>query len=668
MSFRVKDKCCDNCKHDLGDPCAGFVDCRSEGPFCHESKKCSDKLSSHVKVMRREDVSAPVIFIGTGTCGLGAGAAKTLSKIKSYLKEKKIEAEIIEVGCIGLCSEEPIVDVQLPGRNRVSFSKVTENNVTEILEPVFSDGKLKNAFFQFDQKGLKKWEKVPFMKEHSFFQDQTRWVLENCGVIDPNSLDEYIAHGGYKALSKALSKNTSSEICDTVEKSGLRGRGGGGFLTGKKWKFALNTPSHQKYFICNADEGDPGAFMDRAVIEGDPHRLLEGLIIASYAIGASTAYVYIRAEYPLAIKRLRKAIDDARQVGLIGSNILDSGFNLEVIIKKGAGAFVCGEETALMHSIEGKRGMPRPRPPYPAISGLFGKPTVINNVETLANVPGIVANGAEWFNSVGTDASKGTKVFALSGKVNRTGLVEVAMGTSISEIVHKIGGGIPNGKKFKAVQIGGPSGGCVPASHIDIQVDYESLKTIGAMMGSGGLVVMDEDTCMVDVAKFFMDFIQRESCGKCIPCREGTKRLYEILDKITRGSKSEHGYDALDRFKGVVMLRSLAEVIQDTSLCGLGNTAPNPVLSTLKWFEDEYEAHIFGRTCPAGVCTELITFKIEADKCKGCTVCAKKCPNDAIMGALKSPHYIVQDKCIKCGACLDACKFNAVVKTGSLEE
>ena len=653
MNFGVVDKCCDQCKNTSADPCAGFVQCRSEG----------------LQGLKREDVKRPVVFIGTGTCGLGAGAMKTLEKIRIYLKTNKVDADVIEVGCIGLCSEEPIMDVQLPGKNRVSFSKVTEKNADAILDAVFKGTDIsKYAFFQFDTKGLKKWDKVPTMKEHSFFKHQTRWVLQNCGVIDPTSIDEYMAHDGYKALTKVLTKNTSKEVCDIVEKSGLRGRGGGGFLTGRKWKFALNTESHKKYFICNADEGDPGAFMDRAVIEGDPHRLLEGLIIASYAIGAGTAYVYIRAEYPLAIKRLTKAIEDAKQAGLLGYNILDSGFNLEIIIKKGAGAFVCGEETALIHSIEGKRGMPRPRPPYPAVSGLFGKPTVINNVETLANVAPILMNGAEWFSSVGTDSSKGTKVFALSGKVSRTGLVEVAMGTTIKEIVYEIGAGIPDGKKFKAVQIGGPSGGCVPSSHIDIQVDYESLKAIGAMMGSGGLVVMDENTCMVDVAKFFMDFIQRESCGKCIPCREGTKRMYEILDKITRGTKAEHGYDALDRFKGVVMLKSLAEVIQDTSLCGLGNSAPNPVLSTLRWFEDEYEAHIFGRTCPAGVCGELISYKIDAEKCKGCTICAKKCPNDAIMGAVKSPHYVVQDKCIKCGACLDACKFSAVFKTGSNEE
>ena len=446
-----------------------------------------------------------------------------------------------------------------------------------------------------------------------------------------------------------------------VEKSGLRGRGGGGFPTGTKWKFALNAPGDQKYLVCNADEGDPGAFMDRAVIEGDPHRLLEGMAIAAYAIGASKAYVYIRAEYPLAIKRLKHAIAEATEYGLLGYNILDSGFNLNIVIKQGAGAFVCGEETALINSIEGRRGMPRPRPPFPAVKGLFDKPTVINNVETLANLPSLAANGPEWFSAVGTKTSKGTKVFALSGKVSRTGLVEVAMGTKLRDIVFQIGGGIGNGKKYKAVQIGGPSGGCIPEQHLDIDIDYESLKTVGAMMGSGGLVVMDEDNCMVDVAKFFMNFIQRESCGKCIPCREGTRRMLEILQRITRSRRTEKGHDALERFMGVMYLNRLAEVIKDTSLCGLGQTAPNPVLSTLRWFRDEYEAHVYERRCPAGACVELLNYRIDPKKCKGCTICAKKCPSEAIMGSAKTPHYIIPDKCIGCSTCVDVCRFGAVI-------
>jgi len=412
--------------------------------------------------------------------------------------------------------------------------------------------------------------------------------------------------------------------------------------------------------ICNADEGDPGAFMDRAVIEGDPHRMLEGLALSAYAIGANKAYIYIRAEYPLAIKRLKQAMAQAQEYGLLGNNILDSGFSLKIIIKMGAGAFVCGEETALIHSVEGKRGMPRPRPPFPAVSGVFGKPTIINNVETLSNIAAIVNNGPDWFSAVGTPASKGTKVFALSGKVQRTGLVEVAMGTSIRDIVFTIGGGPADDKAFKAVQMGGPSGGCIPEQHLDIDIDYESLKKVGAIMGSGGMVVMDEDNCMVDVAKFFMDFIQRESCGKCIPCREGTRRMLEILNAITRGRRSESGVQALERFKGVMYLEQLAKVIKDTSLCGLGQTAPNPVLSTLRWFRHEYEEHIFDRHCRAGVCTELLQYKIDTDKCTGCTACARKCPADAIMGTPKSPHYIIQDKCIGCGTCIDVCRFDAV--------
>ncbi|MEI6079478.1 MAG: CCxxC motif-containing NuoF prefix domain-containing protein, partial [bacterium] len=432
MNTSIVEKCCQLCKHSVNEPCSNYVVCRGTGPICHGSKSCSKVLADRISSHKREDVIKPAIFIGTGTCGLGAGAAKTLEKIKTYVKENKTDCRIVEVGCIGLCSEEPIMDVQIPGRKRLSFSRVSEANVKEILDAVFSGSeKIPHAMLQFEDDKLKGWNNVPTMNEHQFFKHQTRWVLANCGIIDPMSLDEYVASGGYQALSKALSAYTSAQLCDIVAKSGLKGRGGGGFLTGKKWTFALNTPAEQKYFICNADEGDPGAFMDRAVIEGDPHRLLEGLTIAAHAIGASKAYIYIRAEYPLAIKRLVKAIQDAKDVGLLGHNILDSGFSLDIIIKKGAGAFVCGEETALIHSIEGKRGMPRPRPPYPAVSGLFGKPTVINNVETLANVPAIISNGSDWFSSIGTANSKGTKVFALSGKVNRTGLVEIAMGTSI---------------------------------------------------------------------------------------------------------------------------------------------------------------------------------------------------------------------------------------------
>lgn len=617
--------------------------------------------------LRRETINKPVIFVGAGTCGLGAGAAKTLEAIKTYLQTKSIDADVLETGCIGLCSAEPLVDIQLPGRCRLSFRQITADRVNELLDQLFDDA---GSHFPWEyligqhrspSSHCEPWPDVPFMDEHPFFGPQTRWVLANCGKINPADMDEYLAHGGYAAFLKVIYSMTPLEVCRMVENSGLRGRGGGGFPTGKKWSFALQTDAKQTYMVCNADEGDPGAFMDRAIIEGDPHRLLEGLAVAAYGIGASKAYIYIRAEYPLAIERLKTAIADAHAYGFLGENILDSGFSLDIIIKKGAGAFVCGEETALLHSIEGKRGMPRPRPPYPAKSGLFGKPTIINNVETLANVPPIVQRGAEAFSGIGTENSKGTKVFAISGKVRRTGLIEVQMGTSIKEIVFDIGGGIPGDLEFKGVQIGGPSGGCIPYAHLDIQVDYESLKTVGAMMGSGGLVVMDEKTCMVDVAKFFMDFIQRESCGKCIPCREGTKRMLEILQAITRSRKNEAGTDALDRFKGILNLEDLAGVIQGTSLCGLGQSAPNPVLSTLRWFKDEYEAHIFERKCPAGVCTELLEYTIDAEKCNGCTACKRKCPSDAIMGNPKTPHYIIPDKCIACGACADICRFKAVL-------
>ncbi len=627
------------------------------------NRDAAEQHQQRLAELRRDRVVRPTIYVGAGTCGLGAGAQETLAAIHDYLDKREIKADVIKVGCIGLCSMEPIVDIQLPDHARVSFKQITGARVPALLDAVLS-GSIPDDFTlgQHRNVKLKAWPDVPYLDEHPFFAPQTRWVLANCGLIDPSQIDEYIARGGYRALVKALRQYSPDAVCDMVELSGLRGRGGGGFPTGKKWKFARAAKGDQKYLICNADEGDPGAFMDRAVIESDPHRLVEGMALAAYAIGATKAYVYIRAEYPLAIKRLKAALAQAEAAGLIGDNILGTDVHLHVIIKMGAGAFVCGEETALIHSVEGKRGMPRPRPPFPAISGAFGKPTIINNVETLANLPLLVDNGAEWFNALGTQTSKGTKVFALSGKVSRTGLVEVAMGTPVRKIVFDIGGGIPNGKAYKAVQIGGPSGGCIPTQHLDIDIDYESLKTVGAMMGSGGLVVMDEDTCMVDMAKFFMDFIQRESCGKCIPCREGTRRMLEILTRISRGRKRERGIEALERFKSVLHMQSLAETIRDTSLCGLGQTAPNPVLSTLRWFRDEYEAHIYDRRCPAAACTELVTYSIDAEKCKGCTLCAKKCPTGAILGAAKSPHHIVIDKCIGCGSCLDSCRFDAITK------
>ncbi len=580
------------------------------GPLAIERETQSPSIPSVLSGLRREQVEKPVIFLGTGTCGLGAGAGKTLAAVRQHVESNAIDADIVEVGCIGVCSEEPILDVQVPGRARISFGGVSEEKTATLLSSALAgslDGVPGEMILgQHSHGDAVPWEGVPLLDEHPFFAPQRRVVLSTSGIIDPANIDEYIAWGGYSALARTLRESTPSEVCDLVEKSGLRGRGGGGFPTGRKWKFALQAEADQKYLICNADEGDPGAFMDRAVGESDPHRLLEGMVIAAYAIGATKAYIYIRAEYPLAIERLKVAIADAKEYGLLGQNILDSGFDVDIVIKMGAGAFVCGEETALIHSIEGKRGMPRPRPPFPAARGVFGKPTIINNVETLANLPLILDRGAEWFAGLGTKTSKGTKVFALSGMVRRTGLVEVPMGTTLRDVVFEIGGGMAGNKPCKAVQIGGPSGGCVPEAHLDLPTDYEALKEFGTIMGSGGLVVVDEGTCMVDFAKFFMEFIQSESCGKCIPCREGTGRMLEILKALCRPRKGEKELDALLRLQGIMNLQKLGETIKDTSLCGLGQTAPNPVLSTLQWFRDEYEAHVYERSCPAGACKELV--------------------------------------------------------------
>jgi NADH:ubiquinone oxidoreductase subunit F (NADH-binding)/NAD-dependent dihydropyrimidine dehydrogenase PreA subunit/(2Fe-2S) ferredoxin len=647
----------------IGVPHEHFIDCINETYHDNISPLTLKALKAYKAELMLTDLSNPVIIVGMGTCGLANGARKVFDKFKEELNTRKIDAQIISTGCVGYCAEEVIVDIKLPGRPRISYARVKPKDVPNIIETTLINKEpvRDKVLGIYNDKNVQSWDNLPVIDNIPFFKIQQKIVLENCGVIDPESIDQYIVKGGYKGLNRILKTMKPEDVIDEVLNAGLRGRGGGGFPTGQKWKFARQSQGEKKYLICNADEGDPGAFMDRAILEGDPHRVVEGMVIAAYAIGASEGYIYCRAEYPLAIKRLKKTLADAELYGLLGENILNSGFNFKLKIKEGAGAFVCGEETALINSIEGNRGTPRPRPPYPTTEGLWGMPTVINNVETFANVSVIIRKGSDWYSSIGTQSSKGTKIFALSGKVNNVGLVEVPMGTTLRQIVYDVGGGIPDGRKFKAVQIGGPSGGALPESVIDTPIDYENLKGVGAMMGSGGLVVMDETTCMVDLAKYFMTFIMSESCGKCIPCREGTKRLYETLDRLTRSYKNENDpEEALLRFQGMVYMERLAKVITTTSLCGLGQTAANPVMSTLRYFRDEYEAHLYERRCPSGVCKELLTYKINTDKCTGCTICALKCPVDAILGERKKAHYIVTDKCTRCGQCMMNCNFNAI--------
>lgn len=558
------------------------------------------------------------------------------------------EVKVIRTGCFGLCALGPIVVIYPEGS---FYSMVKEENVKEIVDEHLLKGRPVTRLL-YDET-VAEDNSIKSLDETAFYKKQLRVALRNCGVINPENIDEYIAFDGYAALGKVLTEMTPEQVIQTMLDSGLRGRGGAGFPTGLKWKFAAGNKADQKYVCCNADEGDPGAFMDRSILEGDPHVVIEAMAIAAYAIGASQGYIYVRAEYPIAVHRLQVAISQAREYGLLGDDIFGTGFHFDLDVKLGAGAFVCGEETALMTSIEGKRGEPRPRPPFPAVKGLFGKPTILNNVETYANVPQIILKGAEWFSSMGTEKSKGTKVFALGGKIKNTGLVEIPMGTTLRTIVEEIGGGIPNGKKFKAAQTGGPSGGCIPASLIDTPIDYDNLIAIGSMMGSGGLIVMDEDTCMVDIAKFFLEFTVDESCGKCTPCRVGTKRLLELLNKITDGNGTMEDLEKIDE---------LAQFIKSNSLCGLGQTAPNPVLSTLRYFRDEYVEHIVNKRCPAGVCKALLNYKIDPVKCKGCTLCARSCPAGAISGTVRQPHTIDVSKCVKCGACMEKCKFGAISK------
>ena len=589
------------------------------------------------------------ILVCGGTGCHSSGSDNLFQSFESELASAGLadEVKVIKTGCFGLCALGPVVVVYPEG---AFYSQVKEEDVKEIVQEHLLKGRLVTRLLYSETVAE---NTITSLDNTDFYRKQKRVALRNCGVINPEDINEYIAYDGYMALGKVLTEMTPQSVIQEILDSGLRGRGGGGFPTGKKWSFAAAQPAGEKYVCCNADEGDPGAFMDRSVLEGDPHSIIEAMAIAGYAIGSSHGYVYVRAEYPIAVKRLKIAIAQAREAGLLGENILGTGFNFDLDVRLGAGAFVCGEETALLNSIEGKRGDPRPRPPFPAVKGLFGKPTIINNVETLANIPQIIINGSQWFASMGTEKSKGTKVFALGGKINHTGLVEVPMGTTLREIVEEIGGGIPNGKKFKAVQTGAPSGGCIPAEHLDVPVDYDNLTAIGSIMGSGGMIVMDEDNCMVDIAKFFLEFTVDESCGKCTPCRIGIRRMLEMLEKITSGKAEMADLDRLEK---------LCYFIKENALCGLGQTAPNPVLSTLRYFRSEYEAHVIDKRCPAGVCKGLLTYHIDPNLCKGCTLCARHCPAAAIAGEPKKTHVIDTAKCIKCGACMDVCKFRAVEK------
>ncbi len=598
----------------------------------------------------------PRLLVGAATCGRSAGALAVLEAINAELAKHGIDAIVIQVGCLGLCYAEPLVDIIKQGQPRICYSNVAPESVPQLVEDYIVNGNPRPdlALGTVGDGGV---DGIPRLFDLPMLKPQVRIVLRNCGHIDPGNINHYIANGGYIGLTKALELSPEGIIAE-LKKSGLRGRGGAGFPTGLKWEFCRKSPGTEKYLICNADEGDPGAFMDRSVLEGDPHSVLEGMLIAAYAIGATQGYIYCRAEYPLALERLNTALRQMAEYGLLGQNILGSGFNFDIKIKEGAGAFVCGEETALMASIEGQRGMPRPRPPFPAQSGLWGKPTNINNVETFANIPVIMDKGADWYASYGTEGSKGTKTFALAGKAERTGLIEVPMGMTLRQVIYDIGGGIVDDRRFKAVQTGGPSGGCLPAELLDLPIDYESLTEAGSIMGSGGMIVADEDTCAVDIAHYFLDFTQKESCGKCPPCRVGTKQMLDILGGITQGEGQPGDIERLQR---------LAETVRDGSLCALGGTAPNPVLTTIRYFHDEYEAHITEKRCPALVCPALISYYILPDKCQGCLICLRNCPAEAIKGDKRMVHIIDQEKCIKCGTCLDVCppRFNAVVKVSA---
>jgi NADH:ubiquinone oxidoreductase subunit F (NADH-binding)/(2Fe-2S) ferredoxin len=605
------------------------------------------------------------INVGLATCGIATGAQAVFESIVKEIQKQGIDAVVSKTGCLGFCQKEPLVDVWQPDSARIIYCEMNPEKARDLVNEL-AQGKTRREWAlckleeeEFIIEGTKRkysitgknGKDIPLYQELPFYKKQKKIVLRNCGFINPDNIEEYIARGGYFTLARVLSNLKEEQVIEEIKNSGLRGRGGAGFPTGVKWKFCRDAPGDMKYIICNADEGDPGAYMDRSILEGDPHSVLEGMVIGAYAIGSHEGYIYVRNEYPLAYQSVKQAIEQAEEYGLLGENILNSGFNFEIRISQGAGAFVCGEETALLASIEGRIGEPRPRPPFPAERGLWDKPTNINNVKTWANIPVIIARGADWYSKMGTAKSKGTMVFSLVGKINNTGLVEVPMGIKLREMIYDIGGGIPEGKKFKAVQTGGPSGGCIPSELADLEVDYEKLTQAGSMMGSGGMVVMDEDTCMVNVAKYFLNFTRDESCGKCTPCREGIKRMLEILDDISKGKAEE---------KDLELLESLAKVVKDASLCALGGTAPNPVLTTLRYFRNEYEAHIKDKKCPAHICPDLIRYSISKEKCTGCGLCLKECPQKAISGEKKKPHSIDKNKCIKCGICYEVCKFDAV--------
>lgn len=644
------DACCDRCTHTPETPCRDYISCMTKGPLCHDDPTCKaerQRILSDMKV--QPEGLKKQILVCTGTGCSSSGSHGLINLLVEELKRQGLDDKITikPTGCHGFCEQGPILVID---PEQTFYTQVKPEDIPEIITKDILGGERVERLLYVNPlttQPVATFEKTPF------YAKQNRIVLKNCGVINPEKIDEYIAFGGYQGFTRALKEFTPEQVIEEMKKSGLRGRGGAGFPTGLKWQFCRQSPGDVKYVICNADEGDPGAFMDRSVLEGDPHSVIEGMLIGAYAIGATEGYVYCRAEYPVALARVEIAIKEAEKVGLLGDNILNSGFSFHLKLRAGAGAFVCGEETALIGSIEGKRGMPNVRPPFPAVKGLFGKPTNNNNVETWSNVPHILTHGAEWYAQNGTEKSKGTKIFALTGKVNNTGLVEVPMGMTLREIIFDIGGGVLNGKKFKAVQIGGPSGGCLPEEMMDLEVDYDTLTGAGAMMGSGGLVVMDETTCMVDIARFFLNFTQSESCGKCTPCREGTKRMLEILTRITKGEGKEEDLDTLE---------NLAYVVKSTSLCGLGQNAPNPVLATLKYFRHEYEAHIREHKCLAHVCSALAEYSIDADKCKKCGLCAKNCPAQCISGDKNTAYEINTEACIKCGTCLDKCKFGAVLR------